>query len=154
VFTLPGVAPLTPAGVDPNNPFATPGALQRFVLTPTNDIPYPTPDMTQKLLDQRTKPPKTTFVLADEPKDTYYVFTVIYRSEKTPENFREEVYRDVGFGPLAQSRAVVLGEFTREAQRKTYESVMELLKQEFRFEATEEQKQRLDESDRRGGEPQ
>ena len=94
---------------------------------------------------------KSTFVMADEPKDTYYVVTVIYRSPKSPEDFRYEVYRDIGIG---QTRAAVLGTFMQESQRKTFESVMGLIKKEFKYEETEEQKKKLDENEKRGGSEQ
>jgi hypothetical protein len=149
VFSLSGVAPLTQAMPNPSNPFAAMGGLQRFMLTPTNDIPYPTADMTKALLDHRTDPPKTSFVVVDEPKDTYYVATVVYRSPKSPEDFRFDVYRDIGFG---QTRAAVMSEFQRDSQRKAYESVLGLLKKEFKYEETDEQKKRLDENEKRGNE--
>ena len=148
------VAPLTPVTPDFNNPMSMRGGLQRYFVSPTNDIPYPTPEMTKQLLDERTKPPKTTFVLADEPKDTYYVVTLIQRSLKTPENFREEVYRDLGLSQFGQTRDAVLGAFGQDAMQKTRESVMGLLKMEFKYEVTEEQKKRLDENEKRGGNEQ
>jgi hypothetical protein len=148
VFQIPGVAPLAQSA-NPTSPFAAFGGLHPFALTPTNDIPYPTAEMTKKLLDERTKSPKTTFVLADEPKDTYYVVTLLRRDPKTPGDFRFDVYRDIGMGP---TRDAVLQKFMAESTRKTIESVMGLLKQEFRYEETEEQKKRLDEGEKRGGE--
>jgi hypothetical protein len=149
VFSLSGVAPLTQSAPSPSNPFAALGGLQPFRVMPTNDIPYPAADMTQALLEHRADPPKTTFVMVDEPKDTYYVATVVYRSLKSPEDFRFDVYRDIGFG---QTRAAVINEFQRESQRKAYESVLGLLKKEFQYEETEEQKKRLNDNEKRGNE--
>lgn len=148
VFTVPGVAPLAQTAPDRNNPFAMTGGMQRFMVTPTSDIPYPSADMTKQLLDERTKPAKTAFVMVDEPKDTYYVGTVVYRSPKTQDDFKFDVYRDIGFG---QTRATVMSEYMRDSQRKTYESVMGLLKKEFKYEETDEQKARFEENEKRGG---
>ena len=45
---------------------------------------------------------------------------------------------------------MVLDMFRQQAQMKAYQSVIGLLKKEFKFEANDEQKKRLEESDKRG----
>lgn len=147
-FLLRDVAPLTQP--DRGNPMAMFSGMQRFTLSPTNNIPYPTPEMSKALLDHRTDPAKTTFVLADAPKDTYYVVRVVQRNEKTADDFRRDVYQ----GFIAPARDAVLRVHAAEAQRKAYESVMGLLKAEFKYEETEDQKKRLDENEKRGGDLQ
>src|SRR4029079_8466981 len=44
-----------------------------FRLAPSNDMLYPTPEMSKQRLDERIKPPRTVFVQIDQPKDSYYV---------------------------------------------------------------------------------
>src|SRR5205085_6527561 len=104
-FMISDVCPLTPA---PASEFAPGGGLQRFRLAPTADLPYPTPEMEKALLDERTKPPKTALVLADEPKDTYYVVALLSRNVKSDSSFKDEVYSPFSLG---RARQAVLNEF-------------------------------------------
>ena len=105
--------------------------------------------MGQKVLDERTKPVKTVLVLADEPKDIYFVATLMKREMKTDREFQavmnqdEELMRMIG--RTNNNKAVIQNEFGMYAARRTHESVMGLLKQEFNFQETEEQKKKLDE---------
>jgi hypothetical protein len=144
VFSIAGVCPLT--GLDFQG-------LRPFDFRPTSDIPYPTRAMAETLLSQRTKPPKTTFVLVDEPKDTYYVVTLKNRKVRSEQEFQISVYMELpsgGSGGLGQSRQAVMSSFTRDTTRKTIESVMGLLKQEFKFEISEDQKKKLEDKDKSG----
>lgn len=125
-----------------------------FFIPPSKDIPYPTKEMRQTLLDERTKPPKTTFVLADGPKNVYYVVTLKTRQEKTERDF-QMIYSDFSIGGMnmfTEARQIVLGSYLMEQGQAARQSVMGLMKQEFKFEATEEQKKKLEENDQGSGE--
>jgi hypothetical protein len=126
------------------------GALRAFRLAPTADLPYPTAELQKALLEKRTEPVKTAVVLPDAPKDTYYVAVVANRREQSPEDFRRAMYFPAmaGRGGLKEG---VTAEFRRDAFRKAEESVLGIIKKEYRYEETPEQKKRLDEADKSGG---
>lgn len=141
VFPINGVCPLI---VDFQGPHP-------FELRPSRDIPYPTRAMIDTLLAQRTKPPKTSFVLVDEPKDTYYVVTLKVRQVKSEQEFQQNVYTEFPLGMagiLGQSREAVMGSYIGDARKKTMESVLGLLKQEFKLVLTDEQKKKLEEKEK------
>ncbi len=161
-FLIDGVSPLT-STANPTaksdlisfSPTASSGSLNPFRLVPSENVKYPSMPMLRTLMDERTKPVKTTFVLADEPKDTYYVTTLLERKMKTDGMFQSEVYAE---DPLARmpgrgnpTRDVVLRNYNEDMGRKTIESVMGLLKKEFKYEETEEQKKKMEENEKRGG---
>jgi hypothetical protein len=151
-FRVEGVCPLTTV----NNPTAgkglvssplgaLPGSqIHEFRLPPSENVKYPSREMAQKLIDERTKPVKTVLVLPDEPKDIYFVMTLVKREEKQSWEF-QNLLRPGATG----NQNVVLGSYLNQGRAHTIESVMGLLKQEFKYEETEEQKKKLDE--RRGG---
>ncbi len=127
-------------GIDPT------GRLRLFsLLPPTENIPYPTKEMETALLENRDKPAKTVVVLADAPKDTFYVATLTKRVLKTEKEFKDNVYSVRG--PARN----ILGDFIHENARKSRQSVVELLKKEFKYEETDEQKKKLDENAKSGG---
>jgi hypothetical protein len=133
-FSIERVAPLTPG----------PGQLQPFGLTETANLPYPTREFVTALVENRDKPLKTVIVLPDAPKDTYYVAVLVNRTLKQPSEFKTEAY-----GQAGTARGIV-GTHRAEATRKARESVVALLKQEFKFEATDEQKKKLEENTKTG----
>jgi hypothetical protein len=142
-FPIAGVCPYVPS----TNPLAMiqgGGQLQPFELPASENIPYPTPEMRKELLENRDKPAKTVIVLPDAPKDTFYVATLMRRDLKTPDEFRMNVYSRTGnareIRPLYQQEAV----------RKAGESVLALLKKEFNYQETDEQKKKLDEAAKSG----
>jgi hypothetical protein len=146
-FAIRDVAPLAPnVQFDPTG-MTPPGSVRPFQLAPSANIPYPTLEMRKALLDERTKGVRTVLVLADQPKDTYYVAAVADRQVKTDDDFARSVY---GEGLLAGAREVVRGQYRYEAYRKAAESVMALLKQEFKYAETEDQKKKLEKADREG----
>lgn len=140
-FTINGVCPLSPA---PGGQFGQRGGMMPFMLQETENMPYPTQEMETALLDNRDKPAKTVLVLPDAGKDTYYVATLIRRNLKLPEEFKNDVYSQFG------SARQILSQHHREAMTKTRQSVLELLKKEFKYEETEEQKKKLDENVKSG----
>lgn len=157
-FLIRGVAPLTTVA-DPTGEkgllgdlFRSPsqGQLQPFQIRSSENLRYPTNEFAKALMDDRTKPVKTVAVLSDAPKDTYYVVTLVKREVKTDSEYKLEVasgeFSDRFGGPQ------VLGMFRQQSQRNAYLSVLGLLKKEFKFEATEEQKKKLEENDKRGTE--
>lgn len=133
-FTLQGVAPLTPG----------PGQLQPFSLTESAKLPFPTREFVTALVENRDKPLKTVIVLPDAPKDTYYVAVLVNRTLKQPSEFKTDAY-----GQAGTARGIV-GTHRAEATRKARESVVALLKQEFKFEATDDQKKKLEENAKSG----
>ncbi len=142
-FQIDNVAPFQIA-LDPTSMSSGGGGgetVRSFGLAPTTDIPYPTVEMTKQLLAERTKPKPTTFVLIDQPKDSYYVVALLNRKERSPEEFRAHVY-----GTLQRSKVgtQIAGEQMQVSFGKARDSILALLKKEFKFEETEEQKKRLD----------
>jgi hypothetical protein len=146
-FELPGVAPLAPVvDIASGSP---PGSVRPFTLPPSTNILYPTNEMAKTLLDERTNPVKTTVVLTDAPKDTYYVAVVSERREKDYGSFKDNVYTE---SQTAAARAAVNRAHAMESVRKAKDTIMALLKKEFKYVETDEQKQKLDENQRKGGE--
>lgn len=137
------------------------GSVRLFQLTASANIPYPTPEMTKTLVDDRLKPAKTVFVLPDQPKDTYYVFALVRRQEKVLEDFKKAAtssqtmsaflaqypqYRNQMTPPYQ----IVLSEYGRESFIKAKNSVIGLLKKEFDYQETEAQKKVLDDQEKKG----
>lgn len=141
-FSIPGVSPLVPS----TNPLAMlqGGGLQPFELKPSENIPYPTPEMRKELLENRDKPAKTVLVLPDAPKDTFYVATLLRRDLKTTDEFRINVFSRTGNAREIQML------YHQEAMKKARDSVLALLKKEFDYQQTEEQEKKLDESVKSG----
>jgi hypothetical protein len=133
-FTLGGVSPLV-TGMQ---------GLSRYFLPASENLPYPTDEMEKALLDNRDKPLKTVLVLPDAAKDVYYVATLVRRDLKRPDDFRIEVT-----STFATARAVLTLQ-QEDAAVKARKSVLDLLKKEFRYEESEEQKKKLDEQAKSG----
>jgi hypothetical protein len=142
-FAISGVCPLVPSA-NPLAMFQGGPQLQPFELKPSENIPYPTPEMRKELLEDRDKPTKTVLVMPDAPKDTFYVATLMRRVLKTPDDFRREVFSRTG---RAQE---VRDLFQTEAAINARKSVVELLKKEFNYQETDEQKKKLDENEKSG----
>ncbi|MBX9624498.1 MAG: hypothetical protein K2X82_11875 [Gemmataceae bacterium] len=156
LFPIPNVAEIQ---TGPDLPFSMPGAggdIRPFGLPQTADLPYPTVDMVKGLLAERTKPAGTAQVFADRPKDTYYVAVVTDRQERGPDQFRRAMYGPGEIPGLGLGRSQVkeglTGAFRAEAYRRAMESVMGIMKKEYGYSETDEQKKRLDEAEKRGDE--
>jgi hypothetical protein len=150
-FLIEGVAPLSTVTNPTAQPLfplipTVPQPLHPFRIVPSENVKYPAREMTQTLLDKRTEPPKTVFLLHDEPRDHFYVVTVLQRDVKTRLEFENAILRAPFNDP---NRNMVLNSFQLQIRERTVESVLALLKREFRYEETEEQKKKLDESERR-----
>ena len=150
-FHIQGVCPLTTVasptsfnGLIPSFAGTPPGQMHEFRFPPSENVKYPSREMGQKLLDERTKPVKTVLVLTDEPKDIYFVTTLMKREEKQSYEFQNLLRQDA-----TGNQRIVLSSYIGHGRDKTFASVMGLLKKEFQYEETEEQKKKLDE--RRGG---
>lgn len=154
-FVIRGVAPLTTVA-DPTGKkgflvetfhVSQPGPMMPFNLPPSENLRYPTAEFRKTLLDDRTKGPKHVTVLTDAPKDTYFVVTLLKRELKKEFDYTNEVT-----GMMAQQfgGGMVLQEFRQRAERNSYQSIIALLKKEFKFEATEDQKKKLEENEKRG----
>ncbi len=123
------------------------GMARPFSLLGSSEIAHPGADMAKKLLDERNSPLKTVFVAADAPKDTYYVFALTGKQERGVEEFRNNLYAQMGRGPV---RELVLAGHATEAVVRMKNSVMDVLKKEFHYEESDAQKAKLDERDKRG----
>jgi hypothetical protein len=155
-FMIRGVAPLTVVA-DPTGEkgfqvdlFRMPGPnpLQPFQIRPSENLKYPTNELGEALMKGRTEPVKTVTVIADAPKDTYYVATVLKREVKSETDYKLEVASGEFSERMGGSE--VLGRFRLQSQRNAYQSVMGLLKKEFKFVVTDEQKKKLEENEKRG----
>jgi hypothetical protein len=115
--------------------------LQQFFLAPSNEVPYPTLEMTKQLLEERTKPVKTSFVMIDQPKDNYYVAVLMDRRERSAEEFRAHVYSTLARSPVG---AQLMDRQARASIIRARDTFLTLLKKEFKYAETEEQKKKLD----------
>jgi len=154
-FVIRGVAPLT-TNADPTGDTGfdvdmsragPPGRLVPFQIHPSENLRYPTNELATALMEDRTKGFKHVSVQPDAPKDTFYVVTLVKRDEKRESNYNYEVVGELG-KQLGGSQ--VTGMFRRQSQRNAFLSIMGLLKKEFKYEVTEEQKKKLEESDKSG----
>ncbi|MBN9519326.1 hypothetical protein J0H58_12520 [bacterium] len=121
------------------------GMARPFSLLGSSEIAHPGADMAKKLLDERNSPPKTVFVAADAPKDVYYVFALTGKHERGVEEFRNNLYTQMG--PV---RELVLSGHAADAVVRMKDSVMAVLKKELGYEESDAQKAKLDERDKRG----
>ncbi|AWM39660.1 hypothetical protein GobsT_19900 [Gemmata obscuriglobus] len=159
-FEIDNVSPLTPIDLASLSPevlqqmfsqgMNLAGRLQPFGLNESENIPYPTREFVSALIDNRDKPFKNALVLPDAPKDTFYVAVLVRPSTdplalQSADSFAKDVY------PPTAPKHAVINEFRFEAARDARQSVVALLKKEFRYEETEEQKKKLDENAKSGG---
>jgi hypothetical protein len=157
-FPIRGVCPLTSISANPaagaglpsfgafDRPIS-PGQVRGFLLLPSENIKYPTADLINSLIDERTKPPGTVLVSPDQPKDTYYVITLVNRDEKTDNDFLTEV---TGATSSIFGGPTIMAAFRRNSENEAVQSVLALLKIEFKYEESEEQKKKLDTDATRG----
>jgi hypothetical protein len=131
--------------IDAVAPLVTGFRMQPYQLRESNDIPYPTPEMATALVDNRDKGFKTTLVLPDAPKDTYYVAVLMRRDPKGPDEYERNVASARG------TERDILELYRAETMKKSRESIADLLKTEFRFEATDDQKKKLEDNAKAGG---
>ena len=154
-FVLDNVCPFAPLDPSRRRPEEMIEAIQRginvrdqvepFGLPESANIPYPTREMATALIENRDKPAKTVVVLPDAPKDTYYVAVLLKRDLKNVEDFKRSAY-----APGAPA-AGILGNFQGEEAQKARQAVVELLKKEFRYTETDDQKKKLDDNAKSGG---
>jgi hypothetical protein len=157
-FSIRGVCPLTTIQDNPTGKtipsFAlasTPesGVFHDFTLGPSENLKYPSQEFFNAIMDERTKPPGTTLVLTDAPKDTFLVVTLVKREEKTDADYKLQVAS--GGVSAIRGGPLVLDRFRRESGRSTERSAVGLLKLQFKYDETDEQKKKLDENEKRGG---
>ncbi len=146
-FDIADVAPL----VSGRNPVdaSRPTMLKAFALKADTNIPYPTPEMEKALLAERTKPVNTAVVLADGPRETYYLAVVTGRDEKTPDEFAREVYLAPLRNPAGEPNELkfrILGGAAEEAATRAREAALALIKAELRYE--KEATDKLDDKNR------
>ena len=63
-----------------------------FTIVPTSDLPYPTQKMVDELVNNRTKPISSSFVMVDRPESNFYVTVLISRVVNGEANFVRRVY--------------------------------------------------------------
>jgi hypothetical protein len=100
-----------------------------YRLKPRKELKYPSAAMESALLENKDKPLGTTLVLADQPKDVYYVATVKGRADRGSESFVSAVYRQPAMTQLAQE---VNGRERAAALRQAREQAVALLEAEFK----------------------
>jgi hypothetical protein len=163
-FSIRGVCPITSIAENPTAqkgidwlmvqglpPHTGPYRFFRLAFRPSENLKYPSEEFEKAIMDERTKDPRTVLVLPDAPKDTYFVTTLIKREEKTTADYNFEIVLAAVPDSKSQSGGLlVLNRFRFEKQIKTMQSVLGLLRREFKYEETEEQKKRLDENTKRG----
>ncbi|HEX4591777.1 MAG TPA: hypothetical protein VH120_17705, partial [Gemmataceae bacterium] len=69
-------------------PGMSPEQIAQVYQIPPDRIAYPDADMVQRLLDLRKHPAGETAIVADKPKDNYYVATLLQRQEPDQDEFR------------------------------------------------------------------
>lgn len=147
LFRVDKVAPLVVADDPTQVMMGTGGQLRGFEFRESADIPYPTREMGKALLDGRTAPPKTVTVLPDRPKDTFYVAVVGDRREKSADEFRVALMAaGLSRGGMPTLKDSVMNEFVGENTLKAKTAILALMKKEYQYEETDDQKKRLDES--------
>lgn len=143
LFRLDNVAPFTITrdltGMSPSE------NLGAFRLTATSEIPYPTAEMAKVLLEERTKPVKTVLVQIDQPKDSYYVVALIDRRERIAEEFRSHVYGGLQRNPIGSQ---IMDAYKGASFMKAHETILTLLKREFKYVETDEQKKKLEDREK------
>jgi hypothetical protein len=104
-----------------------------FQINQREEIPYPEyVKMRADLLDNRDKPLSKAFVMADRPKDLFYVTVLESRDEKSVSDFGRDIY-----APLLPGMGIgqqVLGQFSFEQRMKMREEALALLKIELHYE--------------------
>lgn len=111
--------------------------VESFRVTPSENIPYPTAEMTAELLKNREKDVPTAIVLADNPKDNYYVAVLTQKFDRKPFEFGLSVYAP-SRTPGGDVGDAVRSNFQAESTRKARELAVELLKAEFKVEKENE----------------
>ncbi len=122
------VAPLT----NQTLPMAGREMVMPFVLAPSAEIPFPTPQMTVDLLQTRQKPLSSSVVLVDQPEDRFYVATLLNKQERSPEEFGLTVYGSPLFGDMGQA---ISRRHQAELMRDARAQAIALLKEELRYSA-------------------
>jgi hypothetical protein len=145
LFAITNVAPLV-IGADTMMFGGGGKTISNFQLAPTVNIPYPTPAMQKKLIDERKQPEKTAFVEADQPKDSYYVIVLENRIPRFNEEFQFDVYNTASGKVGTRFNQ----EYLTSVAVKARETILTLLKREFNYVETDEQKQKLDEREMKG----
>jgi hypothetical protein len=124
-FEMRDVAPLVTSSL----PLAGRTSASPFEITPTPQVPYPTPEMTRELLAARAKGPSATAVLADQPTDRYYVAVKYGQADRVPTEFVDSVYAPTISGGAA---GAVFRRHQEELRKQARETAIGLLKAEFR----------------------
>ena len=94
-FDIDDVAPITKQVLPTSS---GQGAVGEFSLRRDANTPFPTTEMVTALLNAKDSPPSTTVVMADAPRDTFYVATLVYRKEADPGTFASLVYGEQARG--------------------------------------------------------
>jgi len=129
-FYFSNVSPLVP-GI----PFS-PGRDQPspYQVTPTEDVPYPdVQGMTRELMEHRDKPLSTAFVMADLPKDIFYVSVLESKDPKSADDFGRTVYAPL-FPGMSGTGPVVQQEFYADLRNRARADAVALLKAELKYE--------------------
>lgn len=127
-FEIDQVAPL----VDTPLPMAARTSVGSFQLTPNTNIPYPSQEMAQKLVEHRSQPLSTPLVLANAPENTYYVAVLLNRAQRDASQFGYQIYN----APSMIGNEVATAVSQRHQANLWVEArkqALDLLKQEFDY---------------------
>ncbi|MCZ2343789.1 MAG: hypothetical protein LC104_18630 [Bacteroidales bacterium] len=127
-FEIDQVAPL----VDTPLPMAARTSVGSFQLTPNSNIPYPSQEMAQKLVEHRNQPMSAPLVLANAPEDTFYVAVLLNRAHRDASQFGYQIYN----APSIMGNEVATAVSQRHQANLWIEArkqALDLLKQEFDY---------------------
>lgn len=130
-FTIDNVSPISMTA--PAIPTFQPPQPQPFQLRPKTQMPYPTFEMQETLLENKDKPFGTTLVLHEKSKDRFYVTVLMdrqfrhYNAMDLHAKFMTDAY--TGLGDLTQ---VLRGQLRREETLAAVKNAILLLKAEFK----------------------
>jgi hypothetical protein len=75
------------------------------------------------------------------------VAVLLERHEKFPGDFRRDVFDTMARGGVSNE---IRGAYRFDALRKTHDTIVALLKKEFKYTETDEQKKKLDDKEKKG----
>lgn len=97
-------------------------------------IPFPGADLQAALLDNRAKPLGTAAVATDVPGDRAYVCVVLYKQDKSPDEFGLTVYGPTALQMQGNELAARVRELHQsQVRQEIRERAVSLLKAEFRY---------------------
>lgn len=124
-------------GTNPREMDYQPPTIEKYQVT------YPTGDFAEQLLELRNKPMGEVIVLNDAPRSRYYVAALVAKREKSPTDFRDEVFLKSSVANEQMVRNPLFGTHAlREERGKAVMEALERIKAEAKYTETEAFKKR------------